>query len=174
MIYFLYKRGKLKSITILCQDDTLALDVSQGLADALGVYFADASGIISYTLQDEKAIWNTCGIDYLGSLKRKCLEDIAEYENSIISLDFSLYLGFEDKNKFLSNTHVVYLRLDSTLLEKSLRGRKSLTSEEIALSLRQFSVRDELLKKYSETTLDLNNLGRRTAINRIVKLVCRR
>lgn len=160
----------MKSITIICQDESFALDVSQGLAEALGLYFADASGIISYTLQDEKAIWNTCGIDYLNDQRNKCLEDIAEYEDSVISLNAPLYLGFEDKLSFLDNTHVIYLRLDSTLLDRSLRGNKGLTEEERALALRQFLARDALLKKYSHIVIDLNNLGLKTAINKIVKL----
>lgn len=161
----------MKSITFICQDELFGKSVSQGVADALDMYFADASEIISYSLQNENEIQKLCGLDYLYSLKEKCLNDMSEYENSIIFLNSLIYLGLKDKSGFLEKTDVFYIKIDKKMLEKVQKTQKNTEKEEKQLNLLQFENRDSLLKKYSKDVITLVNLGIKTAIKKIVKCV---
>ncbi len=110
---FLYNRGNnVKSNIILIGfSENITKNVAKRLSLNLEMYYADVEDLMEYYLTSpEEEIENTCGKNYLDGLKANIMNEISNYENSIIYLPLSLFVNSNNADKL--QTHGVITLLD--------------------------------------------------------------
>ncbi len=99
----------------------LTKQIAEKLALDFGLYFADVEGMIEYSLINEKEIEKLCGIDYLNGLKQKVLKDIANYENTLITIPYSIFSANHNYEMFKRNCTIVFLNFSKACLEERIK-----------------------------------------------------
>ncbi len=95
--------------------------ISEKLALDFGLYFADAEGMLEYNLTNEEEIEKLCGVEYLNGLKQKILKDISSYENTVISIPYSIFSANNNYEMFKKNCTIVFLNFSEEILKYKIQ-----------------------------------------------------
>ena len=67
-------------------------EIAEKLSEKFDLYYANVEDIIEYRLFNAKEIKKKCGVAYLKKLKNDILKEIGNFENTLISIDKSMFL----------------------------------------------------------------------------------
>ena len=102
----------------------LTKKIGEKLALDFGLYYADVEDMLEYHLMNEQEIEKLCGIKYLNGLKQKVVKDLSSYENSLITIPYSIFSSNKNYEMFKSNFTIVFLNFEKIYLEQKINQLK--------------------------------------------------
>lgn len=136
--------------------DNLTKQISEKLALDFGLYYANAEDIIEYNLMNEKEIEKLCGVDYLNKLKQKTLKDISNYENTLITMPFSMFSQNNNYDMFKKNCTIVFLNFPKECFEQSVKDANDEKVKKAGeVFLIAYEERTQFCKDNSDVTINL-------------------
>lgn len=142
-----------RNILIVSLDSKFCKDVARELANELDMFYADCKELIVYDLINPKEILEKCGFEYLKKREKSVIKNCAEYENTVISINFNLY---KEYYKLFASTIIFYLELPKLKLKE--------TTNKIA-----YQSRDEFLSKFCNVKLSFERKSKLNATNQIIE-----
>lgn len=103
------------NILIISLNDKFSKNVASLLADKLDMFVADCHQMIVYDLINPKHVLETCGIEYYKQRERSVLKRCAEFNNTILSIDFDL---FKENFAFFNRSLIIFLWLPEERISK--------------------------------------------------------
>ena len=147
--------------------DKMTKSVARRLADDFDMYLADLVEIVKYSLINEEEIENICGLQYLNKQKAKVVDDISNYENSVIHLPYSIFSEGETANKFRKSGTTVFLKLSVGAFKKLLEKDKSMSADEKKLALLVFEDRTAFAQKKCDLTVEIDTSDYLTSYKKV-------
>ena len=126
--------------------------VSQDLAEKLDMFYANVDDIIEFELMDVKKLEEVCGTEYLIKKEKDIVRNICSYENSLLTLNYSVLNNEENIKNIRDNCLLIYLRFDRPNYVSSMKK----VEKDEPLSEDVFNDRDFICKNISEFTIDCN------------------
>ena len=148
-------KKEILNILIISLDEKFSKNVSSLLASELDMYFVDCKELIEYDLINPKDVLEKCGLEYLRKKERGVLSNACEYQNTVISINYSLYSLNYDLFKY---SLVVYLKID----EKSL--------SEVVNNIEEKNYNDFLTEK-ADIIVDADIKKKKETKNKLIKLL---
>ena len=142
------------NILFLCLDEKFGEDVSKTVAEDFSMHFAKVKELVEYDLFDSGEVLAKCGEEYYLEREQKVVRSICSYENALFFSNYDIFT--HNKNEFLLNCTVVYLKIP----------KKLLSGKEVVNRL-SFDIKDKELQDIAYITVELKNLNKRTAIKEI-------
>ena len=144
-----------KNITILCNSQNFKKRVAKNLADQLDMLYADLEQILEYNMINDDML-EKAGQQYFDENEKSTLKNVANYENTVITLDFST-LNKENNAEILrQSTLVIYLSLEHNIFESlnvSENDKNLASINEIV-----YADRDKLLRSFADITVDVSKV----------------
>lgn len=143
----------MNSLIFIGQDEKTTESIAKEFADKNDLYFANAQEIMEYELVNSyNDIKNTCGEEYLKSLRRKIVKSMSEYENSVIYLPTYLYMedDFSTILKTLTKIHLNFKKRKSFI---NYDLRKLFLSKNCNLTINIYSKEDKNIEHINEKVL---------------------
>lgn len=143
------------NITLITLCGGLKNKIATNLADRLGMFVVNINAIINYDLLNINEVISIAGLDYYNKVETKTVKSIANYENSLITLDLDTFFN-NDNYKFLKTTSLfIYLRFNfddyKYFLEKEYTTDKHF---EQILNKKTFNEKDKILKNTSDIVIN--------------------
>ena len=146
------------NILFLCLDEKFGADVSKSVAEDFLMYFANVKELVEYDLFDSGEILAKCGEEYYLQREQNVVQTICDYDNALLFSNYDIFNY--NKEAFLSNCLVVYLKIPKKLLSK----------EEVINRL-SFDIKDKELESVAYITVELKNLNKKLAIKEIYRML---
>lgn len=143
------------SILITSLNTAMGAALTEKLANLLSLHYASCKEIVEYDLFDSKAILDNCGVAYLKKRERSALRNVADYENSIIFIDYDLL--WHNYDLFNDFHPLVYLRVSKRKLSKS-----------DVISAISYDERDKYLQERADLIIDVQ-ADNKSSLTKIVK-----
>lgn len=144
-----------KNITILCNSQNFKKRVAKNLADQLDMLYADLEQILEYNMINDDML-EKAGQQYFDENEKSTLKNVANYENTVITLDFST-LNKENNAEILrQSTLVIYLSLEHNIFDSlnvSENDKNLASINEIV-----YADRDKLLRSFADITVDVSKV----------------
>ncbi len=145
----------IKNILIVSLDVKFTSGVASELASRLDMFYADCKDMVVYQLIDPNEILEKCGFEYLKKREQSAIKSCAEYENTVLSINFDLYKEYFDLFKY---SLVIYLELPKLRLKE--------TTNIIA-----YQSHEEFLTKNSNIKLSFMRKSKIIATNKIIEVL---
>ena len=144
------------NIVLVSLLERLNKKIATKISEEFELYFADIADILQYNLVNEGEIESLCGIDYLNNLKNKTIQEVASYENTLITIPYSLFIS--EKNAEYLNKYgtIVFLKFPVSVLEKIKKTtKKETTKNEMEILIRTYNEHTALCEDVSDVVIDL-------------------
>ena len=96
------------NVILIGFDQIFNKKIGMYLADKLDMFFVDVEELIEYNLINSKEALLKCGRDYIEKEERKTVRSVSEYENTIASISYDIFLN--NKHFFEGNNIKILLR----------------------------------------------------------------
>ena len=143
------------SILITSLNVAMGASLTEKLANLLSLHYASCKDVVEYDLFDSKAMLNNCGLTYLKKRERSALRGVAEYENSVIFIDYDLL--WHNYDLFHHIHPMIYLRFSKHKLSK-----------DDAISSISYEERNKYLEEKADLVIDVVSDSKLT-LSKIVK-----
>lgn len=139
------------NIVLVSLLERLNKKIATKLSDSLDMYLADVEDIIEYyLLHKESEIEEVCGADYLNKLKDKIVKEVSTYENTLITIPYSMFISKNYAEYFKKYCTVVFLQFPKNVLEDiKKKTKKEQTKKDM----------DVLFLTYDEHTAMCNDVA---------------
>lgn len=144
-----------KNIVLVSLADKFCKGVAVSLAEKLNVYNVDAKDMVVYDLVNPKEVLEKCGLEYLKKRERGVISSISEYQDTVISINFSLFM---DNYDLFKNSYIFYLCLPIDMTEGKINKV-------------DFNFRDKYLAENSDKRALLKNKLKKNAILEIISQI---
>lgn len=141
--------------------------IAKRVSDKFEMFFVDVDALIEFDLINTQMVEEVCGREYLEKLERKKVKQSATFENTLVSLRFSLLNDEANKAVLDENCLMVYIKLDEESYEKKLSKDKKEKLNRI-LNLAVFNERDKVLESYADISVDCSGLNVYAATRKIL------
>lgn len=91
------------------------------IADTLDMYFADIDELIAFDLLDVKLTQEVCGREYLLKIEKNKVKTVTSYENTLLSLDYSVLNNDSIIENIKDNCVIIYLKYSSDYVKSRLK-----------------------------------------------------
>lgn len=144
-------------------------EIGEELADQLAMHYADVSDIIAYSLLDTNEMVKKCGVAYLTEQEEKVIKSIANYENSVISLDYDMYFSNNNFIHFKNTAIVVYVQILPKELSNQLGIKASPKTSSLLIDLIDFQDRDTKLVNSADLIAQEDTYSSSKFVKNIIK-----
>ena len=145
------------NIVLVSLLDRLNKKVATKLSNDYDLYFADVADILSYNLVNECEIEELCGADYLKSLKQKTIQEISTYENTLITIPYTMFIANNTAEYFKQYCTIVFLKFPQSVLDKIKKTtKKEQTKKDMEMLSLTYDEHTKLCEDVSDVTIDLN------------------
>jgi len=141
------------NIILVSLNDKFCKSVGIQLSDTLEMFSANCEELIIYDLINPKEVLQKCGIEYLRKREKAVVKNCSEYENTVITVSYDLFKSYSD---LFNRSLKVYIKLP--------QGKQ----DKVPNSL-DYVVRDELLTKNSDITVELEQKSNKKCIDLLLK-----
>ena len=131
--------------------------IAKRVSNKFEMFFADVDALIEFDLINTQMVEEVCGKEYLEKLERKKVKNTATFENTLLSLKFSLINDEMNRKVLDENCLMVYIKLNEESFEKKL-SKSSKEKLNRILSMAVFKERDKLLESYADIVVDCSDL----------------
>ena len=136
---------------------------------ALRLPFGYPSDLIEFDLIDIAETEVICGRDYLLKIEQKKVREVCTYENTIITLDYSILNDDENIRTIKENCLLIYIKLDKdNFLKKFKASKKSNDFNELL-----FNDRDFICSNIADLTVECNELTQKESIELLLEEIKR-
>ena len=132
--------------------------IAKRVSNKFEMFFADVDALIEFDLINTQMVEEVCGKEYLEKLERKKVKNTATFENTLLSLKFSLINDEMNRKVLDENCLMVYIKLNEESFEKKL-SKSSKEKLNRILSMAVFKERDKLLESYADIVVDCSDLN---------------
>lgn len=146
------------SIILISLNKLLARSIAQKLCSKTGKFYLDCESLMEYELSNKDEIIKNCGVDYLAKQEEKFIIGLNEYENTVIVIDYDLFVANNNYNKF-QNILSFYLQISKELIENN----KSVN----IIDKISYIDRDKVLKNKCNIIIDCSNLTNTQIVKKI-------
>ena len=101
-----------KNICVIGMSPEFADSIAELLADKLDMFFANVNDLIEFDLIDVAETEVVCGRDYLLKIEQKKVKEVCSYENTIVTMDYSILNDDENIKTIKENCLLIYLKLN--------------------------------------------------------------
>ncbi len=136
------------TILTICLNDKAGATLSKGVADELGLHFANAKDIVAYELFDADQLLKKCGVAYFKKREKSALKSLSVYENSVVFINYDLFINNE--SLFKKIVPKIYIKLAKQKLDKKTDY----------VNMIMFKERDEVLTKKCDMTINVNGASK--------------
>jgi len=141
--------------------------IAKRVSNKFEMFFADVDALIEFDLINTQMVEEVCGKEYLEKLERKKVKNTATFENTLLSLRFSLINDELNRKVLDENCLMVYIKLNQESYEKKLsKGKKEKLNR--ILSLAVFEERNRLLESYADVVVECSGLNVYGATNKVI------
>lgn len=145
------------NIILIGWDENITKMVAKRLAISLELYYADVEDLIEYYLTNsEEDIENTCGKEYLDGLKSNIMDEISNYENSIIYLPLHIFVNSENYEKLKTHGVVVFMDIKDKLVGKVYEKNVSMSEAEKRVETLNLANRIAVCRQVSDIDVFVN------------------
>lgn len=135
--------------------------VASVLCEKLAMYFLDFSKLMEYELTEKDEIILKCGVDYFEKLEKRLVKSVANYENSVITINYDLFSHNKNYQHFAPASYTFYLRFE----KDKLKDNKNVN----IINKIAFEERDNDLKNACEFVVTLKSFNPVQATTRILE-----
>ena len=146
------------NICIYGLNEQFVKKIAKRVSDKFEMFFADVDALIEFDLINTQMVEEVCGKEYLEKLERKKVKNTATFENTLLSLKFSLINDEMNRKVLDENCLMVYIKLNEESFEKKL-SKSSKEKLNRILSMAVFKERDKLLESYADIVVDCSDLN---------------
>ena len=145
------------NIVLVSLLERLNKKIADKLSKTYDFYLADMSDILEYRLINASEIEELCGVEYLNSLKTKTIQEVSTYENTLITMPYSLFIAENNAEYFKKYGTIVFLKFPVSVLERIKKTtKKEQTKNEMEILIRTYNEHTTLCEEVSDITIDLN------------------
>jgi len=133
--------------------------VSMQLSEILALFYASVDKLIEFELLDSRKFEDVCGKDFLEATEKKILKRVANYENTVISIDCSRLNSEANLKSIKNNCVVLFLDMDFELYNQILAEELKLSQDVIFINKTLFDDRRRLCLDNADIVIkcDSNN-----------------
>ena len=158
------------NIILIGWDENITKMVAKRLALSLELYYADVEDLIEYYLTNsEEEIERTCGKEYLDELKSNIMNEISNYENSIIYLPLHIYVNQNNYEKLKTHGVVVFMDIKDKLVSSVYKDNVSMSDAEKRIEGLTLANRIAVCRDTCDVDVIVNKRKEDTAYKRIKK-----
>lgn len=134
-------------------------EIASEACEKLNKFLLNAADLVDYEISNQNEMEKTCGKQYLDKCINRVLLSITEYENAIVSMDYSLLFRPKILEKFKERTNIVFIKLskDTQLL---------LPKDEAA-----FEERQQRLINNSKLIIDVEKASEKDIVSLVIKQI---
>lgn len=134
-------------------------EIASKVCEKLNKFLLNAADLVDYEISNQNEMEKTCGKQYLDKCINRVLLSITEYENAIVSMDYSLLFRPKILEKFKERTNIVFIKLskDTQLL---------LSKDEAA-----FEERQQRLVNNSKLIIDVEKASEKDIVSLVIKQI---
>lgn len=153
------------NITVIGLVGNFKKTVAKLLSDKLEMIFADVNDIMEFNLINTKMI-ECAGQDYFDKNEAKTIKQLSEYENTVITLNFSSLNKGNNIKILKENSVIIYLKLnfDEFKVLNNLENYGALAS----INEKTFADRDKLLDKMCDISVEVEHIDATSVVNHIL------
>ena len=155
------------NLVVVSLSNNYSRQVGKQLADFFDMFYVDLNDILEYNLVDNKML-ETAGKEYFDKERKKIINSVTSYENSLVVADLELFLLNNNFVYFKNNFLIIYLYCNESELEKYESKFKN------KRNLYAFDEENEIVKKFADIILktDLQEVNQCEQIkNEIIKFM---
>ena len=138
----------ISNICIIGLIPEVTAQVSMALAEKLEMFYANVDDLIEFELMDMKKLEEVCGTEYLIQEEKSIVRKICSYENTLLTLKYSVLNNEDNIRNIRENCLLIYLRFDKPNYDVVVKRESSeVLDEEV------YNDRDVICKNRSEFTI---------------------
>lgn len=137
------------NLVVLSLSNNYSRQVGKELADFFEMFYVDLNDILEYNLVNSKML-EFAGKEYFERERKKIINSVTSYENSLVVADLELFLLNNNFVYFKNNFLIIYLYCDEDELQKYESSFK------IKRNLFAFAEEDEIVKKFADITVKID------------------
>ncbi len=141
------------NICVIGLAPTFTQKVAKALADKLEMYFADINALIEFDILNVHQIVDLCGKDYLQKIENKKVKQVASFENSLLTLNFTLLNNDFNSKAIKEKCVVVFLKLNQQAYEKKILKEKYSKLSQI-LNINMFNDRTKICASLADIVFE--------------------
>ncbi len=161
------------NIALICLLDNYNKEVAEILSEKLELFFVNIDEMVEFELGDADHILNTLGseegADYIKKCEDKIVGNVANFENTIISLNPTTMFSNENYEKISNTSFVIYLQISPKFFEA--RAKYSADVIDKDLTEINFTDRDKLYVEKSDMVLNCSTFREHKAVQKTVKVI---
>ncbi|MGD9901173.1 MAG: shikimate kinase [Spirochaetales bacterium] len=161
------------NITLLMPLNNYKKKIIKLLANKLDMFYVDVEELLEFDIIDKDKAVLTAGQDYVNKLENKLVKTVSEYNNTIITLPYSLLNKTTHFNRLKDNSIIIGVSFSQEDYFKLLKKEKTLTENQIKLEKVVFNERNELMKNMSELFIECDTTIQRDVIRQILLAIDR-
>lgn len=136
-------------------------NVASLLCEKLAMYLLDMSKLMEFELADKDEIIAKCGVEYFEKIENKLMKSVANYENTIVVINYDMLTYKNNYKNFHDYAHTFYLRFE----KDKIKNNKNVN----IINKIAFEQRDNALKNICQHVLTLKTLNPEQASGRIIE-----
>lgn len=129
--------------------------IAENLAKKLDMFYLDVDALVEYEIVNPAYIEMQCGVDYLAKLQRDCVKRAVSFENSLLTMDYTLLNDKENLKAVKKECLIIYVNLSKESYEKKLNKDKIKKLRQI-LDVFMFNERNKICESIAEISIDSN------------------
>ncbi len=106
------RKKNITNLLLVSLDEKFCKSISKELSTRLDMYNCDCKELIVYDLIDPKDVLDKCGIEYFKKRENSVLNNCANFENTIITIDFQL---FKEYFNLFNNSLIIFIFVKNKL-----------------------------------------------------------
>ena len=143
------KEREIKKLIVVSLDENFSGSVAYELAQNLGMIFCDAKELLTYQLSDLKVLSEKVSKSYLEKEEKRVLNELASYEDVVVSINFDLL--FQNFKAMKNKSMIVFIKLSKTHVKSNGNPIDALAYDSRSQELEQISDITICLKKIDKT-----------------------
>jgi len=157
-----------KNICVIGMVPEFTNGIAETLADKLDMFFANVNDLIEFDLIDVAETEIICGRDYLLKIEQKKVREVCTYENTVITMDYSVLNNDENIKTIKDNCLLIYVKLNrDNFLKKFRVGKKNDFNELL------FNDRDFICTNIADVVADCNFLTQKESVELLIEEIKR-
>jgi len=157
------------NITLLLPLNDYKKQVGKLIANKLNMIYVDVEEFLKFELFDIDKALALGGYAYLQQEEDKLIKRLSTYNNSFITIDFSMFNREKNLAYLKENSLIVYLKFFEKDYIKLLKKEK--TGAQFELDKKLFEKRDELMTEYSDLVVSLINTNKKDVLKAFLSAV---
>ena len=158
---------------LICLLNNYNKEVANILSEKLEMFFVNIDEMVEFELGDADRILETLGdkegLEYIKKCEDKIVANVANFDNTIISLNPTTMFSNQNFEKISETSYVIYLQIAPKYFEARAKYSADVLDKE--LNEVNFTDRDKLYVEKSDMVLNCSTLREQKAVQKLTKII---